>query len=451
LAPGEEKTWTQTVQVRNPRLWTPEDPFLYVVETSTGGDTLSTRFGMREFHFDGPSRRAYLNGKVYYLRGSNITLHRFFEDPKCGALPWDEKWVRKLLADIPKRMHWNSFRFCIGPVPDQWLEIADEAGLLIQNEFFIWTFPEWHKEWDLIPQFQEWMRDNWNHPSVAIWDSSNETKAPILGQKVIPAVRTLDLSNRSWENGWNPPAGPGDPVEQHLYILSPPFKWTDLERAPAPNATPSDHPEIVNEYGELWLNRDGTPTVLTEKTYNEMLGPNASAEERFAMNGYLLAGLTEYFRAYRQYAGILHFVYLTASFPGAYTSDHFRDVEKLTLDPYFADYVGEAFKPLGVYLNFWQPTLQAGSSHRFKVMMVNDDEKEAGGKLVLSLEAETGKELVHSATDFTVGGAGQYTGELVLTIPKVAGKCTLRATAYPLNQQVHAPTISRRKVVVLRN
>ena len=64
--------------------------------------------------------------------------------PKSGMLPWDEKWVRKLLVEIPKQMHWNSFRFCIGPVPDQWLEIADEAGLLIQNEYFVWTGNGWH-------------------------------------------------------------------------------------------------------------------------------------------------------------------------------------------------------------------------------------------------------------------------------------------------------------------
>ena len=47
--------------------------------------------------------------------------------------------MRKLLVEIPRKMHWNSFRFCIGPVPDRWFEIADETGLLIQNEFSVWT------------------------------------------------------------------------------------------------------------------------------------------------------------------------------------------------------------------------------------------------------------------------------------------------------------------------
>ena len=142
LAAGEEKTVTHSVNLPNAKLWTPETPNLYVLETSTGGDSTSTRFGMREFRFDTPTRRAYLNGKPYFLRGSNITLHRFFEDPDSGTLPWDDAWVRKLLIDLPKKMHWNSFRFCIGPVPDRWLDIADEAGLLIRNEFFIWGYHE---------------------------------------------------------------------------------------------------------------------------------------------------------------------------------------------------------------------------------------------------------------------------------------------------------------------
>ena len=83
-------------------LWSPENPFLYELETSTGGDSVFTRFGVREFRFETATKRAYLNGKVYFLRGSNITLHRFFDDPQCRALPWDESWVRKLLIDIPK-------------------------------------------------------------------------------------------------------------------------------------------------------------------------------------------------------------------------------------------------------------------------------------------------------------------------------------------------------------
>lgn len=144
LAPGESRVVLQSIALPGARLWSPESPNLYVLETGKSGDTTSTRFGMREFRFDTATKRAYLNGRAYFTRGSNITLHRFFEDPLSGTLPWDEGWVRKLLVQIPHQMHWNSFRFCIGPVPDQWLDIAEEAELLIQNEYFVWTGHDWH-------------------------------------------------------------------------------------------------------------------------------------------------------------------------------------------------------------------------------------------------------------------------------------------------------------------
>jgi hypothetical protein len=462
LAPGEQKTWTQTIALPAAELWTPEHPLLYVLDTATGGDSTSTRFGVREFRFDTATRRAYLNGKIYFLRGSNITLHRFFEDPASGALPWDETWVRKLLIDIPKRMNWNSFRFCIGPVPDKWLEIADEAGLLIQNEFFIWTgHPDWrgkyNRNWnadEMVRQYGEWMRDNWNHPSVAIWDANNESLDPLFAEKIIPAVRGLDLSNRPWENSYNGPVGADDPMEDHPYLFQKgsdsdekPFEAAELEGMSGSGragSTPSGHALIDNEYGWLWLLRDGTPTELTRKVYEHLLGANAKPKDRLALDAYLLGGLTEFWRAHRYYAGVLHFVYLTACYPGAYTCDNFEDPAALKLEPHFADYVREAFKPLGVYLNFWQTTLKPDENRRIAVMMVNDTYTAAGGKLVLSLETEGGEQLARSETAFAVPGLGQQTYAMQFHVPQTSGPCLLKAAAYTSGQT--EPTISRRKV-----
>jgi beta-galactosidase/beta-glucuronidase len=44
-----------------------------------------------------------------------------------------------MMAEIPKEMGWNSLRFLIGSVPKKWFDIADEEGILIQNEFFLRT------------------------------------------------------------------------------------------------------------------------------------------------------------------------------------------------------------------------------------------------------------------------------------------------------------------------
>jgi hypothetical protein len=87
----------------------------------------------------------------------------------------------------------------------------------------------------------------------------------------------------------------------------PAFDMTSLERPGgiSPGA-PTGHALILNEYGWIWLNRDGSPTELTKKLYPRLLGEGATAQDRLALNAYLLAGITEYWRAYRQYAGVLH-------------------------------------------------------------------------------------------------------------------------------------------------
>jgi hypothetical protein len=462
LAPGQGRAVRQAMPIPGATPWSPERPFLYALETSTGGDSATTRFGMREFRFDTATRRAYLNGRVYFLRGSNVTLHRFFEDPESGTLPWDEAWVRRLLVDIPKKMHWNAFRFCIGPVPDKWLEIADEAGLLIQNEFFVWTgAPEWGwppgRRWDapeMIRQYSEWMRDNWNHPSVAIWDANNETKDPIFGAQVIPAVRALDLSNRPWENSYNQPVGPDDPVEDHPYLMQGeamgwggPFRMTDLEHGSgAPREAPiSARAMILNEYGWLWVRRDGEPTALTEKLYPKLLGENATAAQRLELNAYLLAAKTEYWRAHRNYAGVLHFVYLTCSYPGVFTADHFQDVKALKLNPWFEDYMGEAMKPLGAYLSFFQPTLEAGKGRSFRVMMVNDLYTAQKGELRLTLETEDGSELARVSKPFELAPLGAASHDLELAAPPSPGRCLLKAAAIT---ESGLRTLSRRKVEI---
>jgi hypothetical protein len=465
LAPGETKVVQQTVKASSPHLWTPEDPFLYRIRTSIDkGDSADTRFGMREFRFDTATRRAYLNGKPYFLRGSNITLHRFFEDPDSGTLPWDEAWLHRLLVEIPKQMHWNAFRFCIGPVPDRWLQIADESGLLIQNEYMVWTgpdraaFPGRYNVEELKGEYIEWMRDNWNHPSVAIWDANNETIAPAFGEEIIPAVRGLDLSNRPWENGYNPPAGPDDPVEDHEYLFyygdednGKYFPMTDLETMSGPPANAftakTAHAMILNEYDWLWLNRDGSPTLLTRKLYPLLTGKDSTAEERFARQSYLLGGLTEFWRAHRNYAAVLHFVYLGYSTKDGFTSDHFQDVKKLVLEPHFADYMVQAFKPLGVYVNFWHPELNAGEKNRFTVMMVNDLPQGTKGELRLEFIDASGNVAGSAKRSFELAALGAMTYELPLDAPETPGSYTLRAVATA--DGTNDATISRRWVKVL--
>jgi len=296
---------------------------------------------------------------------------------------------------------------------------------------------------------------------------SNESWLPQFTSTIIPAVRPLDLSNRPWENSYNAPAGVNDPVEDHQYLFQrtatesspdqsgiPPFKVTDLESmlGPAPNTQTNKtaHATILNEYGWLWLNRDGTPTLLTQKLYPKLLGDRNTKENRFTLQAYLLGGETEFWRAYRHYAGVLHFVYLTASDPKAFTSDHFVDVKKLELEPHFMRSMEQAFNPLGLYLNFWQPRLSVNETHDYTVAMVNDENSARRGKLRLVFKDEVGNEIAAQEVSFSLPPLGAETYTITLKAPEKLGKYSLQAIAVLDGRDGHQ-TVSQRDVTLQAN
>jgi hypothetical protein len=429
-----ETTLVVNVPIPVPHLWTPEDPFLYEVEVSTGPDTQRARFGMREFRFDPATGRAMLNGRPYFMRGSNVTLYRFFEDAQRGDRPWREDWVRRLHRAF-KSMHWNSLRYCIGFPPELWYRIADEEGFLIQDEFPLWHLDKWPAELkrdELAAEYTEWMQERWNHPSVVIWDAQNETRTDETGA-AIQTVRGLDLSNRPWDNGWAPAQAPGDCFESHPYLFqNAKFKLSELATLsgvprgnPIPNA--GTNAIIINEYGWLWLNRDGTPTTLTKEVYKNLLGESATPAERRHLYARLLAAKTEFWRAHRACAGVLHFCGLGYSRPDGQTSDHFTDIEKLTFEPEFARYVRDAFSPIGVMIDEWADELPGGETRQFPVVVINDLEKDNQATVQLRLLHD--KKVVGSKVEkCLVPALGEKRLSFTLTIPPQSGQYHLEAT-----------------------
>jgi beta-galactosidase len=438
---------SQTVSVEIPikdcRLWSPEDPFLYKVTLSTGGDTAATRFGMRSFRFDAASGRAILNGKPYFLRGTNVCAYRFFEDAERGDKPWRAEWVRRLHEKF-KGMHWNAMRWCIGFPPDFWYDIADEVGFLIQDEFPIWTLSEGPEKLEaekIIPEYTEWMRERWNHPCVVIWDAQNESRIAETG-KALQAVRQFDLSHRPWENGWAEPQSEQDCVEAHPYLMSGLFnaswgnaKFKSLKDMVNVSGVPSLQPAqrklkvpiIINEYGWLWLNRDGTPTCLTVPVYEKLLGPNSTTEQRRELYAKYLAAKTEFWRAHRACAGVLHFCGLGYSRAGdkprpegGATSDHFINLEKLTFEPNFEKYVRDAFAPVGLMLDYWGQDLPAGQEHEFKVVVINDLYQDCKGTLRLR-QMQGDKVVAARETPCSVAALGRETVSLTLPVPSAPG------------------------------
>ena len=395
-AAGATKPTAQvTIPIAQSHLWSPEDPFLYELEAKSDGDTLKTRFGMRSFKLDPQTGHAVLNGKPYFMRGSNITLYRFFEDADRGNKPWDPTWVRRLHKEC-RNMHWNTLRYCIGFPPEFWYKIADEEGILIQDEFPIWNMDAKKGDYDpkeLASEYKDWMQERWNHPCVVIWDASNETRSAEIA-KAITMVRKLDYSNRPWDNGWSLPLLATDSREQHPYHFQDPnFKLPQISTDPG-NAgwKQGESPVIVNEYGWLWLNRDGTPTALTRELYQNLLGANASTEERRELYARLTAAETEFWRCHRSLAAVMHFCVLGYSRPGntespksGATSDHWLDVEKLTWEPKFRKYVRDSFAPVGLMIDAWESYYQGGTKKEIPVVVINDLENDWKGTLRLRI------------------------------------------------------------------
>jgi beta-galactosidase len=442
---NEQKAFDFTVPIKNCRLWSPEHPFLYNLEVGTPSDNVKVRFGMRSFRFDKATDRAMLNGKPYFMRGTNVCIYRFFEDAQRGDKPWRAEWVRRLHRKF-KSMHWNSIRYCIGFPPEIWYDIADEEGFLIQDEFPIWLggkAPENPVSAKIIPEYKEWMRERWNHPCVVIWDAQNESVTKETG-KATAAVRGLDLSNRPWNNGWAAPESDADCIETHPYLFSriqwgrSKFRLSDLAHTssvPPVRPVQKDYklPIVINEYGWLWLNRDGSTTCLTNKVYESLLGPNSTVAQRRLLYARTLAALTEFWRAHRKCAGVLHFCGLGYSRPGdkprpegGATSDHFIDLERLTFEPNFERYVRDAFSPVGLMIDFWADHLAGGTAQQFKVFVINDLYNGWKGPVRLRI-VRAGQTVCERDKDCSVDALGREILSFTEQVPEKAGDYQLVA------------------------
>jgi beta-galactosidase len=449
LAAGESITVVQEMLLADATLWTPEQPFLYVAQTTVlqgdaPSDDRATRFGMRKVEWkSGPDKGFYLNNRRYYLRGTNIALHRFFEDSDRGALPWNESWVRELLSGHMKDFHWNSFRFHVGRAPNFWYDLADEIGLVVADEYHIfapvrlglpglptsvnWSLPELQKE------FAGWMQENWNHASIGWWDASNENHNPIP-YEAVPLVRELDTT-RAWESGsYRAADRPNDPLEEHPYKLNgtgfmnsnprdyyladldnfsrkPPmalggiFSTWDGEGA-------RNHPYINNEYGWLWLTRDGSDaTPIAEAAY-QLLAPGVdlSPEQRREIYAYVVSELSGYWRAGRGYAGVQHFLYLgkctdkddiekgaDITEPSG-TCDNFIDIPDLVMEPRWARWAPQAFSPVAINIDRWSEDAYAPGLQPVAVTLINDSYRDESVTVTLSVADQIGLILTESAS-----------------------------------------------------
>jgi len=177
----------------------------------------------------------------------------------------------------------------------------------------------------------------------------------------------------------------------------------------------------------------------------ESIAKGFSNTERQEFYAYLMAAETEYFRAHRNYAGVLHFDYLTGDFKGAITGDIFKNPETLEPVPVYDDYFSEIFKPLGVYVNFFPEYVSPASDHNIAVMLVNDEYRLINGNIEMHLYNSEGNSVSSIREPFSIGDLSQKTCMLKLHFPSEQGDYLLKTIAIQDNGD---KTICRRRISI---
>lgn len=157
----------QRLEIIRPRLWAPEHPYLYELQThvyreGTLCDVYTTPFGIREIRFD-PDKGFFLNGKPVKIKGTNN--HQ--DHPGVGiAIPdsLQAYRIRRL-----KSFGCNAYRSSHHPMTPELLDVCDREGMLVLEENRLSGVNRIHREW-----LERMIRRDRNHPSVILWSIGNE-------------------------------------------------------------------------------------------------------------------------------------------------------------------------------------------------------------------------------------------------------------------------------------
>ena len=163
----KNQTIKQYLQLKNPELWSLENPYLYRVVSVLKSENqiihqTKTRFGIKTIHFDA-KEGFFLNGKQLKIQGTNN--HQ--DHAGIGsALPDYLQYYRiKLL----KEMGSNAYRASHNAPTPELLEACDSLGMLVVDEQrLLNSSPEY------IDQFKRLIKRDRNHPSVFLWSIGNE-------------------------------------------------------------------------------------------------------------------------------------------------------------------------------------------------------------------------------------------------------------------------------------
>ncbi|MEV7085235.1 PA14 domain-containing protein [Streptomyces sp. NPDC093085] len=234
-----------TLPVRDPHLWSPDDPHLYRLEVTAGKDRVGSYFGMRSLtveKVDG-TPRTVLNGTPTFLMA---TLDQGFWPDGLHTAPTDEALASDLKAH--KKLGYNSVRKHIKVEPDRWFYWADRLGLLVWQDMPAMNTvnPNAASRAQYEHEMKRMIDQHSSSPSVIMWVTFNEGWGQYDQARIADQAKSWDptrlINNMSGVNCCGAvDGGNGDIADAHGYPSA---------QLPAPDGSRA---LVSGEYGGLGL------------------------------------------------------------------------------------------------------------------------------------------------------------------------------------------------------
>lgn len=251
--------------VRQPHLWSPDDPYLYDLEVTftdgTRSDTVRSYFGMRSVAIEkvGGFQKLVLNGKPIF---SLAQLDQGFWPDGLITAPSDE--ALKFDLEAQKALGYNAVRKHIKVEPARWYFHADQLGLLVWQDFVSASITNETGQKAFLDQGREMMSQRHNSPSVIGfivfnegWGEWNREETGKIAESVKAADPSRIVNAQSGVNCCDSKgdSGKGDVIDHHDY--------NNTER-PFPDATRAamdgEHGGFtLRTPGHMW---PGTPAAI---------------------------------------------------------------------------------------------------------------------------------------------------------------------------------------------
>lgn len=283
--------------IKNPRLWSLDDPFLYDVSATLNGkdesDQVTTYFGMRKISVgklpgtDIPY--ILLNNKPVYLQ---LTLDQAYHPEGFYTFPSDEFMRDEILRS--RRIGLNGQRIHVKVGIPRKLYWADKLGVLIMADVpNSWGEPGPEMRAEAEYAFRQMLQRDYNHPAIFSWILFNETWGLFTDRKYLPATqqwvadmvklaKSLDSSRLIEDNSpCNHDHVVTDMNTWHAYL--PGYAWKEhLDQIVkdtffgsswnyAPGYTQANQPNLNSECGNVWGYQGSTGDVDWSFDYHRMM------------------------------------------------------------------------------------------------------------------------------------------------------------------------------------